>query len=167
MTIDPRFAYALVLIGVFGHASSEFFAVLSGVSGPEVSVWRYLLGGLGLVIWTQFHAGSRDLWTPLVQDGARIVALSLFGVTLTYLAFHWALGYASVIQVATVVTTIPIFVALANWVVNGQPPSQTKVVTGILATLGVILLLTDGALEALAGDATALFGVLLAVICAA
>jgi len=87
-------------------------------------------------------------------------------VTLTYLAFHWALDYATVIQVATVTTTIPMFVGLANWVVNGVPPSPVKIVTGIMAIFGVLMLLTDGALDALMGEGHTLWGVLLAVACA-
>lgn len=167
MKIPERWAYPAVLGGVMGHASSEFFAVLSGVSGPETSVWRYMLGGFGLIVWALVDRDSRDLISPLKAEGLRIVWLAFFGVTLTYLAFHWALDYATVIQVATVVTTIPIFVALANWAVNGVPPSQVKVVTGAMATLGVVLLLTDGAIETLAGDARTLWGVLLATACAA
>ena len=38
-------AYLAVFLGVTGHASSEFVSVLSGVKGPELSVWRFLLGG--------------------------------------------------------------------------------------------------------------------------
>ncbi|MEO1687466.1 MAG: DMT family transporter [Pseudomonadota bacterium] len=167
MTIAPRWAYAAVLLGVFGHASSEFFAVLSGVSGPEASVWRYLIGGFGLVLWALCYADSRDLLTPMRKDGLRITLLSIWGITITYLLFHWSLDYATVIQVATVVTTIPIFVALANWVVNGQRPGQVKIATGALATLGVVLLITDGAVEALAGDAGTLIGIAMAIGCAA
>ena len=141
--------------------------MLSGVSGPETSVWRYLLGGFGLIVWALLDRDSRDLWTPLRAEGLRLVWLSFFGVTLTYLAFHWALDYATVIQVATVVTTIPIFVGLANWAINGVRPSQVKIVTGLLAVAGVALLLTDGALDTLAGEARELWGVLLAVACAA
>ena len=37
-------AYLAVFVGVCGHASSEFVSVLSGVGGPELSVWRFLLG---------------------------------------------------------------------------------------------------------------------------
>jgi len=167
VTIPARWAYAAVLLGVFGHASSEFFAVLSGVSGPEASVWRYLIGGFGLVVWALCYADSRDLVTPMRQDGLRITLLSIWGITITYLLFHWSLDYATVIQVATVVTTIPIFVALANWVVNGQRPGQVKIVTGALATLGVVLLITDGAVDALAGDAGTLIGIAMAIGCAA
>lgn len=167
MRIPEKWAYAAVLGGVMGHASSEFFAVLSGVSGPETSVWRYLLGGAGLIVWALLDRDSRDLWTPLRAEGLRLAWLSFFGVTLTYLAFHWALDYASVIQVATVVTTIPIFVGLANWAINAVRPSQVKIVTGLFAVTGVALLLTDGALDTLAGEARNLWGVLLAVACAA
>lgn len=167
MKIAQRWAYPAVMVGVAGHASSEFFAKLSGVAGPEASVWRYLLGGFGLILWALWDRDSRDLLTPLRTEGLRIVLLSFFGVSLTYLAFHWALDYATVIQVATVTTTIPIFVALANWVINGQRPNTVKIVTGVMATLAVAILLTDGALSALAGTQHTLWGVMLAMLCAA
>ena len=167
MTISPRWALLATFVGVCGHASSEFFAVLSGVSGPEVSVWRYLLGGFGLVVWALLVPGSRDLISPLRAEGGRLVVLSFVGVTLTYLAFHWSLDFATVIQVATITTTIPIWVAFANWAVNGVRPGSVKLVTGALATLGIVLLLTDGALAELAGASGTLFGVVLAMICAA
>lgn len=167
MKISPRFAYLAVFLGVCGHASSEFVAVLSGLSGPEASVWRYLLGGGGLVLWALAIPASRDLWTPLREEGWWFVLISLVGVSLTYLAFHWALDFATVIQVATVVTTIPMWVGAANWVINGQPMSAVKIVTGLIALCGVALLVTDGALDQLTGGGDALWGVLLAVSCAA
>jgi len=168
MNIPREWAYAAVLIGVAGHASSEFFAKLGGVSGPETSVWRYLLGGFGLILWALAHRESRDLITPLRREGFHILWLSLLGVTVTYLFFHWALDYATVIQVATVTTTIPIFVGLANWVVNGVHPGAVKIVTGLLAFLGIVVLLTDGAITALVAEGPGtLPGVLLATGCAA
>ncbi len=42
-------AYAAVFIGVIGHASSEFVSVLTGLAGPEASVWRFTLGATVLV----------------------------------------------------------------------------------------------------------------------
>lgn len=167
MNIPEKWAYPAVMVGVLGHASSEFFAKLGGVAGPETSVWRYLLGGVGLIIWALWDRDSRDLITPLRQEGLNIVWLSLMGVTVTYLFFHWALDYATVIQVATVTTTIPIFVGLSNWVVNGVHPGAVKIMTGMLALLGIAVLLTDGALSALAGGVGTLPGVLMAVGCAA
>ena len=166
MNIPARWAYLAAFVGVCGHASSEFFAVLSAISGPEVSVWRYLLGGLGLVLWALTRADSRDMITPLREEGGRIVLLAIFGVSITYLAFHWALDFATVIQVATVVTTIPIFVAFANRVVNGVAITPVKLVTGTMALIGVAFLITDGAIDALVQGDDTLTGVLLAIVCA-
>ena len=172
MTISPKFAYLATFIGVCGHASSEFFAVLSGVSGPEASVWRYVFGGGGLLLWAlALPAARAKLLAPLTGDGPGdgfyFFMLSLIGVSSAYLAFHWALDFATVIQVATVVTTIPIFVGLTNLIVNKEPITAVKAVTGVLATLGVVVMLTDGYLDQLVADGDSLFGVVLAVFCAA
>lgn len=167
MRIPAHLAYIAVFIGVCGHASSEFFAVLSGVKGPEASVWRYMLGAAGLIVWALATPGSRNLLGPVRDAPLRFTLLSLAGVTGAYLAFHWALDFASVIQVATMVTTIPIFVGIANLLINGERISSVKLITGTLAIIGVILLLTDGYIGDLKGDTGTLFGVLLALTCAA
>jgi len=161
------FAYLAVLLGVCGHASSEFFAVLSGVAGPETSVWRYMIGSAGLLIAALCMPASRDLLTPLREDGPRIFVLSIIGFSLAYLAFHWSLDFATVVQVGTLVTTIPIFVGLANLAVNRVPFTAPKVLSGIAAVAGVALLITDGYLFELAGRAGSLFGVGLALSCSA
>ncbi len=160
-------AYLAVLLGVTGHASSEFVAVLSGVAGPELSVWRFLLGGFGLIILALIFPASRNLWEPFKSDGVQLVWLSIIGVSLGYLLFHWSLDFASVPQVATMVTTIPIFVGLINLWLNKQPFSGAKVISGISAMLGVALLITDGYLAKLAGADQSFIGVLMALACAA
>ncbi|MEP3523926.1 MAG: DMT family transporter [Hyphomicrobiales bacterium] len=167
MRISAKTAYLAAFIGVCGHASSEFFAVLSGVSGPELSVWRYVIGAFGLVVWALLIPSSRNLLAPLRDGGLYFILLSLIGVSATYLAFHWALDFASVIQVATVVTTIPIFVGLSNLAINGDRITWVKIVTGCLAVAGIIVMITDGYLAELTGDSQSLFGVGLAVFCAA
>ena len=43
-------AYISAFLGVCGHASSEFFVKLLGVSGLKVSVWRFGLGGFAFDI---------------------------------------------------------------------------------------------------------------------
>lgn len=154
-------------IGVCGHASSEFFAVFSGVNGPEASVWRYMIGAAGLLVWALATPASRDLLGPLRTAPLRFVLLSLAGVTGAYLAFHWSLDFASVVQVATIVTTIPIFVGLANLAINGTALTTVKIITGAMATLGVVVLLTDGYLGDLTGETSTLYGIALALTCAA
>ena len=107
-------AYLAVFLGVCGHASSEFFSVLCRIKGPELSVWRFLLGGFGLVVMALIFPASRNLLEPFREHALRLILLSLLGVALGYLLFHWSLDFATVPQVATIVTTIPIFVGLVN-----------------------------------------------------
>ncbi len=160
-------AYIAVFIGVCGHASSEFFAVLSGVAGPEVSVWRYTIGSAGLIAAALIWPASRDLWTPLKAHFWRLLWLSIVGFTLAYLAFHWSLDFATAVQVGTLVTTIPIFVGVANLVINKVAFTTPKIITGVAAVIGIALLLTDGYLFELAGREDSLLGIGLAVGCAA
>jgi drug/metabolite transporter (DMT)-like permease len=160
-------AYLAVFLGVCGHASSEFFSVLSGLKGPELSVWRFLLGGFGLVVLALIFPNSRNLLAPFREYGLQLIWLSLMGISLGYLLFHWSLDFATVPQVATMVTTIPIFVGLANLWLNKQPFSGAKIISGISAMLGVALLLTDGYLAKLAGAGESFIGVIMAMGCAA
>ena len=165
--IPPKFAYLAVFIAVIGHASSEFLAVYSGISGPEVSVWRYSLGSLGLIFLALLSPSTRDLMTPLREVPVKLVLLGFFGITLTYLAFHWALDFATVVQVGTTVTTMPIFVGLINQWVNREKLSIPKIVGGLCAVAGIALLLTDGYLAKLAGSGEQLIGMAMALFCAA
>lgn len=163
----PGVAYLAVFIGVLGHASSEFVAVLSGVSGPEVSSWRFLLGGTGLLLVVMAIMGPGAIIKILRAEWMLLVPVSLAGVTLAYLLFHWALDYATVIQVATLVTTIPIFVGISNLVINGQPVSAMKWLTGCAAVFAVALLISDGYLSKLIDTERSLIGVFMALGCAA
>ncbi|MEM0945309.1 MAG: DMT family transporter, partial [Pseudomonadota bacterium] len=122
----PWQAYLLCFIGVCGHASSEFVAKIAATPGPEFSVWRFMVGGTCLVILSQFWPGARDLITPLRKDGRQILLLSCLGMTLGQLFFHWGLDFTSVVQVATMVTTMPIFVVLVDRAVNGTPITRPK-----------------------------------------
>ena len=164
-------AYLCVFIGVTGHASSEFFAVLSGIKGAEVSVWRYLVGSAGLLLVALARPQTRDLITPLRERGLRIVLLSLFGMGMGQLFFHWSLDFATVTQVATMVTTMPILVVILDHLIHKGPISTPKMISGLGAFCGVVLLLTDGYLAngylgGLGGAGATLPGILLALACA-
>lgn len=163
----PAIAYLAVLVGVLGHASSEFVAVLSGISGPEVSSWRFLLGGAGLLAVAIIIEGPGKLQSIWRSEWKALVPLSFAGVTLAYLLFHWALDYATVIQVATLVTTIPIFVGISNQIINGQRVSAVKWLTGCAAILAVALLISDGYFSKLIDTRSSLIGIFMALGCAA
>jgi len=159
-------AYLSTFMGVFGHATSEFFSVLSGLKGPEVSVWRYLVGGASLLIVALSLKSSRNLIQPIKEQPIQVLALSIFGMSFTQLFFHWSLDYASVIQVATIVTMMPIFVVIADGIINKTRITAPKIVSGIGAFAGVALLLTDGYLEQLEMGGGVIYGILLAFLCA-
>lgn len=163
----PWLAYLLCFIGVCGHASSEFVARLADTPGPEFTIWRFMIGGACLVILSRFWPGAGDLWRPLKEDGPRIIALSCLGMTLGQLFFHWGLDFTSVVQVATMVTTMPIFVVFADRLVNRTPITRPKLVSGIGAFLGVAFLLSnsiDGVGFGIS-DANDLIGTLMAMGC--
>lgn len=154
-------AYLAVFVGVIGHASSEFIAVYSGVTGAEVSSWRYVIGASGILLYALSRPATRNLLEPLRKNPSRIFLLSLLGITAPYLAFHVALDYASVIQVATLVTTAPMWVAIANLCINRQSIGLPKLVAGICAFCGVIALLTDGYIAKLGGADLSILGLIL------
>lgn len=164
--MPPWIAYLACLIGVFGHASSEFVAKVAETPGPEFSVWRFMIGGAFLVLVTQFWPGARDLVTPLRENGLRITLLSCLGMALGQLIFHWALDFASVVQVATIVTGIPIAVVVVDRLINGTPMTAPKIVSGVGAFIGVVLLLTNSAAEDVQFGGASLIGTLMSLICA-
>ena len=123
--------------------------MLSGMSGAEVSVWRYLIGSVCLLLVSVSLKGSRDLITPLRRHGMQITILSVFGMALGQLLFHWSLDFASVTQVATMVTTMPMGVVVMDFVINRTKISAPKIVSGVGAFAGVVLLLTDGYVQQL------------------
>ena len=159
-------AYTAAFLGVCGHASSEFFVKLSGLGGPEVSVWRFMLGAASLIVLALLTPGSRDLITPLRARFVPIFCLSVFGMTLGQFLFHWALDFASVVQVATLVTIMPIAVVFAARAIEGTPISVPKMISGIGAFLGCLLLLTDGTMDLARDNSNSLIGVLLSLACA-
>lgn len=167
-TAGPRvlLAYLAVFAGVCGHASSEFVVKLSTLSGAEISVWRFMIGGAALAIVALLRSESRDLIGPLRQDFLPIVGLSLGGMAFAQFLFHLALDYASAVQVATMVTVMPILLVFVARVIDGTPISAPKLVSGIGAFIGCLLLLTDGYLEQVRGGGESLTGIALALGCA-
>ena len=80
--------------------------------------------------------------------------------------FHWALDFASVVQVATMVTIMPIGVVFVARIIEGTKITPPKIISGIGAFLGCIFLLTDGYLEQLSGAGDSILGIYLSIGCA-
>ena len=159
-------AYISAFLGVCGHASSEFFVKLSGISGVEVSVWRFGLGGLALLLLCLSIPSSRNLIEPLKKSPFPIVLLSVFGMAFGQFLFHWALDFATVVQVATMVTIMPIGVVFVARIVEKTKITPPKIISGVGAFLGCVFLLTDGYIEQISGNENNLIGIYLSIGCA-
>ena len=61
-------AYSAVFLGVFGHVTCEFFSVYSGSEGPEVSVWRFTIGGEALLVVPLVQKESRNLLSQSLKN---------------------------------------------------------------------------------------------------
>ena len=81
-------AYLAAFLGVFGHATSEFFSVYSGLKGPEVSVWRFTIGGAALLVVALFQKESRNLLQPILEKPLKVIPLAVFGMSMAQLVFH-------------------------------------------------------------------------------
>ena len=69
--------YSAAFLGVFGHATSEFFSVYSGLDGPEVSVWRFTIGGAALLLVALIQKESHNLLQP-VEKPFLVIPLAVF-----------------------------------------------------------------------------------------
>ena len=81
-------AYSAAFLGVFGHATSEFFSVYSGLNGPEVSVWRFTIGGAALLLVALIQKESRNLLKPVFEKPFLVIPLSVLGMSTAQLVFH-------------------------------------------------------------------------------
>ena len=78
----PFWAYSAAFLGVFGHATSEFFSVYSGLKGPEVSVWRFTIGGAALLIVALIQKESRNLLHTVFEKPFLVIPLAIFGMSM-------------------------------------------------------------------------------------
>ena len=75
-------AYSAAFLGVFGHATSEFFSVYSGLKGPEVSVWSFTIGGAALLVVALIQIESRNLLQLVFKKPFLVIPLVVFGMTM-------------------------------------------------------------------------------------
>ena len=81
-------AYSAAFLGVFGHAPSEFFSVYSELKGPEISVWRFTIGGAALGVVALIQKESRNLLQPVFEKPFLVIPLAVFGMLMAQLVFH-------------------------------------------------------------------------------
>ena len=80
--------YSAAFLGVFSHVTYEFFSVYSGLDGPEVSVWRFTIGGAALLVVALIQIESRNLLHVVFEKPFLVIPLSVFGMSTAQLVFH-------------------------------------------------------------------------------
>ena len=116
------------------------------MKGPEVSVWRFTIGGAALLVVALIQKESRSLLQPVFKKPFFVISLAVLGMSKAQLVFHWSLDFTSVIHVATIVTTMPILVVVVDRIINKSPVSAPKIASGIGAFVRLIpdLIFWDG-----------------------
>ena len=71
-------AYSAAFLGVFGHATREYFPFYSGLDGSEVSVWRFTIGGTALLVFALVQKESRNLLRPVFKKPFLVIPLASF-----------------------------------------------------------------------------------------
>ena len=61
---------------------------------------------------------SLSLLQPVFKKPFLVISLAVLGMSMAQLFFHWSLDFASVVQVATIVTTMPILVVVVDRIIN-------------------------------------------------
>jgi len=163
----PSFPYLVLVIGVLIASTASIMitgALALGLSPLTIAAGRVVLASLILTPIAWGRAGPalrqvtrRDLWLALAAGAC--------------LAAHFAtwissLAYTSVASSTALVTTNPVFVALATWLIYRERLSLGTWV-GVLLTVGGSLLIAlsdsggnSGASAPLLGDGLALLGAL-------
>ena len=129
---------------------------------PATVVW--LRFGIGVLI-----LGSAALWRgqlaiPKQKDIAYFALLGFIGITFHQWLQSTGLTTAQASTTAWIVATTPIFIALLGWLVLRESLTKLQVFGIALATLGVMLVVTDGNLAALTkGDFGAVGNILILI----
>ncbi len=141
MTQDARERLALpaVLVGVLAVGAAAIFIRLADAPALGIAFWRCALGVLALLPLAAYNRESvpkgRDLWVGAVAG----VALGAhFG---TWIA---SLDYTSVAASVVLVSTTPVFVAVAAYLLFGERTSVASFVGILLAIAGTAVIAGGG-----------------------
>jgi drug/metabolite transporter (DMT)-like permease len=150
-----RIALPAVLVGVLAVGAAAIFIRLADAPALAIAFWRCALGVLALFPLAAFSRESmpkgRDLWVSAV---AGIALGAHFG---TWIA---SLDYTSVAASVVLVSTTPVFVAVAAYLLFGER-------TSVVSLVGILLAIAGTAVIAGGGPGTgnaAFFGNVLALV---
>jgi drug/metabolite transporter (DMT)-like permease len=149
---------------VWGAMFSVAKGALGAIDAFWLTTWRYVPASVTIVVLLWFVEGRRAFAT----DGARL-RLWIFG-SLGFAGFS-ILGYLGLARsrpehAAIIVAMMPLFTAIANWLVRGTRPNRATLVATLVALAGAVLVITKGHWRAIADGALSADAMVLAgMIC--
>ena len=150
-----RIALPAVLIGVLAVGAAAIFIRLADAPALGIAFWRCALGLLALLplaaLRREAVPGGRDLWVGVI---AGIALGAHFG---TWIA---SLDYTSVAASVVLVSTTPVFVAVAAYMLFGERTSVVSFVGIVLAIAGTAVIAEGGP----GSGSAAFFGNVLALL---
>ncbi|AFK17867.1 DMT family transporter [Haloferax mediterranei ATCC 33500] len=131
-------AIAFALGAVLTHDSETDMSLLA------VQSWMMLIGAVTLHVTSialPWESAAGAVWTPqaLVATGYLAVVAGAGG----FLLYFWLLDRIGPIEVSILEYVIPIFAALAEWVIIERAPTKTTVVGFVLIFVGFLLFKRD------------------------
>lgn len=154
---------ALFAVLMWGGSFVATKVALRDVS-PVTVVW--LRFGMGTLILGLAVQARRQFALPSRKDAAYFALLGFLGITFHQWLQSTGLTTAQATTTAWIVATTPVFMALLGWLVLKEKMAGWQVVGILVATLGVLLVVSKGDLGALFNGHAGTIGDLLILISA-
>jgi drug/metabolite transporter (DMT)-like permease len=157
---DPRLLrWPILGLGILAVSTASVLIRLAQAPALAIGAWRMALATALLTPWA-LPAARRE-WSALVSRDWLRIALAGLALAIHFAAWISSLTYTTVASSVILVSTNPIFVALASWYLLRQRIGRRTILGVGLALLGTALV-SYGDLDlsgrALVGDGLALLG---------
>ena len=136
--------FAVVVWGANFVATKDVVGEIS----PVTIIW--LRFGMGFLILEAATAWRKQFALPQKSEWAYLALLGFIGITFHQWLQATGLITAAATTTAWIVATIPIFTAILGWLVLREKLGWLAIVGIVLATFGVLLIVSKGNLSALA-----------------
>jgi drug/metabolite transporter (DMT)-like permease len=168
MSIQPRrilaFSKATFAVVVWGASFIATKLVLREVS-PVVVIW--LRFGIGVLILGGFVAQRKELALPPKRELGYFALIGFLGITFHQWLQVTGLVTAKATTTAWIITTIPIFIALLGRVMLNERLGWDRIAGILIATIGVVLVVSHGDLRSVLSGQIGTTGDLLVLVSAA
>ncbi len=140
--------YLLILLAVIFFSSievgSQHLLRGMGVSPLDVSLLRFGIGGIFLLIASLVQVGRKKFFAIVKADGLRLMLLGLLGATVVPLCFHRSLMLTSSMIAGAIFSINPAVIVLVFIAFRVDKPTISRLI-GILLGIGCVLVSNIGA----------------------